>query len=137
MPRARTHTLRGNVYSIDLDLLDGKTPVENLHNWITYEDAARGLSFDLCVRYVHPDEQAEWVKLTKGRDATDEEWRWWSGHAVDWAGIVAKDGVTQVPFTAERMARLWDLDGAFRLWFIREAQRFDNFRCPSVTAQAA
>lgn len=123
-------------YAIDLSILDGQTAIEDLKTWRTFEDEKRGVRFNVLIGYMTPDAQEAWAKSLNGRDAGPDDFGAWKARALDWSDIVGADGA-QVPFTSARLDRLWEVDPGFRLWLIREAQRFDNFRCQSVTAPAA
>lgn len=117
-------------YAIDLDLLDGKTPVESLTRWLVYPGGG-----EVLIRYVHPDEHAAWTASVPGK-VTEADWQWWQAHVSDWRGFINPSNGEPIPFTAARLAALWRLDKNFKGWLIAEAQRFDNFRGPSVAAAA-
>ena len=123
-------------YAIDLGILDGKTAISDLRAWVTFADDKRGVSFDLLIRYLTPAEQQEWAVSVKDRETTDADWAPWLAHAEDWRGIVGSDGAA-IPFDRARLEKLWAVDHGFRFWFLREAQKFDNFRCQGVTSPAA
>lgn len=123
-------------YQIDLAILDGQTPIEDLKTWLRYADEQRAISIDVLVGYMSPDVQGEWAKGLKGREVTDADLDVWRDRILDWRGVVDANGA-EVPFTTDRRDRLWSVDPKFRAWLVTEAQPFDNFRCPRLAPPAA
>lgn len=110
-------------YAIDLSVLDGNPPVEQLKAWIPTPGGG-----EILVRFMSPQEHVAWVRGRSPGDAvTPDDWCAWRAHAEDWRGFVDAQG-QPIQFTSERFAALWTLDAGIRDWFVGESRNFDNFR---------
>ena len=112
---------------IDLGILDGKTPTDKLQAWITYRTG--GESFDLLIAmWTATEQRAKAAEIVASAESVDEKKPpSWLHKVKDWRGIFDRDN-KPVPFTVERLTRLYEVDPFFSGWLARECQQFGHFR---------
>jgi len=113
---------------ISLDILDGKTPINSLRQWLTFPTNKGECEFLIGI---YDAETQETDAKDKGVVVPASRWL---SFVHDWRGIVDKG--EPIPFSRERLNVLWRADAMFRIWLTRECQRFSHFRRPGEPAPA-